>query len=92
MNLSRRSLFGGFAALLAAPAIVRASSLMPVCTHRMVTLREWPPFLAQVDMNEVVKSLLETNELLAKMEWVEGNSVSLVRTELPVQVWRSLGS
>lgn len=30
MTLSRRSLFTGFAAILAAPAIVRATSLMPV--------------------------------------------------------------
>lgn len=30
MNLSRRSLLTGFAGLLAAPAIIRASSLMPV--------------------------------------------------------------
>lgn len=30
MNLSRRSLLTGFAGLLAAPAIVRASSLMPI--------------------------------------------------------------
>lgn len=30
MNLSRRGLFGGVGAFLAAPAIVRAASLMPV--------------------------------------------------------------
>ena len=30
LRLSRRGLFGGFAALLAAPAIVRVASIMPV--------------------------------------------------------------
>jgi hypothetical protein len=36
MNLSRRSFFAGAAAILCVPAIVRASSLMPVRNHPLV--------------------------------------------------------
>ena len=36
LDLSRRGLFGGVAALLAAPALVRATSIMPVRDPRLV--------------------------------------------------------
>ena len=43
IQISRRGLIGGFASLLAAPAIVRASSLMPVkvISHSVPLPAEW---------------------------------------------------
>lgn len=38
MNLSRRSFFAGTAALIAAPAIVRVSSIMPVSMPKIVPM------------------------------------------------------
>ena len=40
MTLTRRSLFGGFAGLLAAPAIVKASSLMAVKPVKLYKVTE----------------------------------------------------
>ena len=41
MILTRRGLIGGLASLLAAPAIVRASSLMPVNSGKAFTGITW---------------------------------------------------
>lgn len=41
MNTTRRSFLTGLTALVAAPAIVRASSLMPVRSH-FVCITDWP--------------------------------------------------
>lgn len=42
IRLSRRGLFGGFAALLAAPAIVRVASIMPVAAKPPI-ITGWQP-------------------------------------------------
>lgn len=40
MNLSRRGLLGGLVGIVAAPALVRASSLMPVRAPKLLTSAE----------------------------------------------------
>ena len=54
MMLTRRGLIGGFASLLAAPAIVRASSLMPV--------KAWSGGLIWIDTSydEVLSRIITT--------------------------------
>jgi len=60
---SRRSFLGGAALLLAAPAIVRASSLMPVSVPRPITWHAMDPDWLIIGV--VQKSILEASRLTA---------------------------
>lgn len=56
--LSRRSFFGGLAAAIAAPAIVKASSLMPIKAVKVLPDDEWLK-LMQARMATAYKATME---------------------------------
>lgn len=68
--IRRRGFIAGLGALLAAPAVVRAGSLMPVRVmpdpESMMTLAQWS-VRYPVDIREVVNLLVRTNDVLADM-------------------------
>lgn len=93
--ISRRSLFGGFAGLLAAPAIVKAASLMPV----KALSSEWPLKLGEWrrsrPLEEVIAILQRENKLLSEMSWIEDGRCLVEfssgdRTGTLAAKWRSL--
>lgn len=63
LSLSRRGLFGGAAALLAAPAIVRVASIMPVSSMPLELYGIGPLAQSLEDMrlyNEAIRQMLVT--------------------------------
>lgn len=71
MIIPRRRFFAGAAALLAAPAIVRAASIMPVKVQRWPIIGEWefPPtgkFSPELQ-RAIVDSMMQHNALFQRM-------------------------
>jgi hypothetical protein len=56
--ISRRGLITGLISLAAAPAIVRASSLMPVKIMEPIAAFEWSPFYTAIPMSPELAALL----------------------------------
>jgi hypothetical protein len=71
--LGRRGLIAGFAAVLAAPAVVRTPGLlMPVRSVPSLSLTEWASRHSNGLINrEIIELLSRSNDLLAEMPWVE---------------------
>ena len=91
--ISRRSIFGGLAGLLVAPAIVKASSLMPVKATISATYKTRYFYGPEIDQR-IIDMLNQTNEILAQLAWIEvplDSPRACVRTGLPASFWRSVG-
>lgn len=65
LRLSRRGLFGGFAALLAAPAIVRVASIMPV--KALPTFEEMVREVIRSHPSEFWRQLADNNALFERL-------------------------
>lgn len=74
-NLSRRSLFGMGVALIASPAIVRISSLMPIKAERTMTLAVYASGLDRRLEREVGFMLQGANEIMGDLVWHDLGSV-----------------
>lgn len=90
MNLARRRLFLGFASLLAAPAVVRASSIMSVKTpgktpgYPIIGEWEFPPHTTE----EILEIMKKANTLLQELE-LRTRRVTygpIIRTTYPVNL------
>lgn len=101
IELPRRRILTGLASLIAAPAIVRASSLMPVRALSVhpgawmsTNLWAYPygrsPGMDAVD--QIAKLLTAQNELFDDMAWIEGPAHARyrIRTTLPAEAYRAL--
>ncbi len=78
-ELSRRSLFAGIGALIAAPAIVRAASLMPV---RAIVPARRNIYLTFAEISrEAIYQFRYSNTFIANIDrqWTWGGHVVLVR-------------
>jgi hypothetical protein len=65
---SRRSFFAGLGALIAAPAIVRAASLMPVAPRQIVRVRLPNDYTVLSGITrESVRFFMETNSFIANI-------------------------
>lgn len=72
IDLSRRGfLRTAIPALICAPAIVRASSLMrlPPPSPRILTLLDWAKMNDPSGIEEIAKFLTESNDILATIPW-----------------------
>ncbi len=98
MSLSRRSLFGGLLATLAAPAIVRTPGLlMPVNPMRGLIPFDWRlgVRLCNIQMAEhyghspameIIGLIVQQNELMRDLQWTTGPAS--LRVSLPASTWR----
>lgn len=69
MTVSRRSFIGGLAALVAAPAIVKAASLMPVRSIPLVAVDRGNTYLSINEFTrEAVRLFQETNLFLENID------------------------
>lgn len=89
MALNRRLFLGGaLLAPLAAPAIVRAESLMRLwLPKREILVASFHP--------DLIELLNETNKILADMPWVPARQVvfgSPTRVALPTPTWRRVSA
>lgn len=93
--ISRRGVLVGLAAMFAAPAIVRVSSLMPIKpAPRWLTLADW----AQRDadeghIKELVELLNQSNDLMVDADYTYdrlGTPLIFARRSFSNSSWRSL--
>lgn len=99
MIQSRRGFITGLVALVAAPAVVRVASLMPVSAPKLVTpfdaaqalYNQWSSEIIQRFTEAVAQDLLTTEQLFVREPWGQAPCTPCNVTNKPDLLYQPLG-